>query len=218
MLAYFVEWSFRGYLPFSSLRGVVPWYDTIPQVGAILFFSGWAGRRAEGSPPTRVEPAARLGRPGHAGPFGRASLGPHQGRSDASSSIRGVPGPILPGARTPSSSALPQLRRLRAVYLAHALADDQRRHLARLDRAEAVARRAGIGREAIRRAFGKVPAPEIPDVYDAGAMLALPWKGTENDPARVRAILGPYFEMEPGPRVPEALLETANEAVEFPPQ
>ncbi|MDR3636042.1 MAG: hypothetical protein P4L84_19725 [Isosphaeraceae bacterium] len=44
LLAYFVEWSARGYLPYDrSLREVVGWYDAVPQVGAVLFVAGWWG-------------------------------------------------------------------------------------------------------------------------------------------------------------------------------
>ena len=37
--SYLVEWTFRGYLPFRSLRTlnlgmIVPWYDAIPHIGA----------------------------------------------------------------------------------------------------------------------------------------------------------------------------------------
>ncbi len=41
-----MEWSFRGYVDFdfwrtTDIRAMVPWYDAIPQVGAVLFAAGW---------------------------------------------------------------------------------------------------------------------------------------------------------------------------------
>jgi len=40
--SYFFEWCVRGYKPYPELRlVVVPWYDGIPQIGAVLFAAGW---------------------------------------------------------------------------------------------------------------------------------------------------------------------------------
>ena len=44
--SYLVEWTVRGYMPFRLLRTVnlsmvVPWYDVVPQLGAVLFVVGW---------------------------------------------------------------------------------------------------------------------------------------------------------------------------------
>ena len=44
--SYLMEWSFRGYVNFDywrtvDIRAMVPWYDAIPQVGAVLFAAGW---------------------------------------------------------------------------------------------------------------------------------------------------------------------------------
>ncbi len=63
--SYLVEWTFRGYLDFRYLRtinlyNIVPWYDAIPQIGAVLFVAGWwsGPRRAGVSPavPSRTIP------------------------------------------------------------------------------------------------------------------------------------------------------------------
>ena len=199
--AYFVEWSFRGYLPFSSLRGVVPWYDTIPQLGAVLFLSGWL---ADARPPL----PARIGRLRDA-PLGAvlavlalttALLAVHRPRVQ-SLYTGDAPKPTPAEARV---FLTPELRLLRARYLASALARHQRLHLARLDAAEAVARREGIGRKGIADAFGRVDTPEIPDVYDAADMLALPWENTDpsRTPADIRRVLGPYLRIDPTPTIP----------------
>ena len=44
--AYAVEWTFRGYMDYQflrtiNLRFIVPWYDSIPQIGTVLFLAGW---------------------------------------------------------------------------------------------------------------------------------------------------------------------------------
>ena len=55
--SYLVEWTVRGYFPFRLLRTInmgmiVPWYDTVPQIGAVLFVAGWlAGPRGRESKP-----------------------------------------------------------------------------------------------------------------------------------------------------------------------
>ena len=78
--------------------------------------------------------------------------------------------------------------------------------MAKLDHAEAVAAREGIGREAIARTFGRVDAPYLPKPYNAADMLDLPWQGSVNDPARVRRALGEFFEIEPEPTLPLSLV------------
>ncbi|HEV3120796.1 MAG TPA: hypothetical protein VGY53_02785, partial [Isosphaeraceae bacterium] len=56
VISFFVEWTVRGYLPFFLLRGAVPWYDTIPHIGWVLFVAGWwAGHNAPAnSAPSRA--------------------------------------------------------------------------------------------------------------------------------------------------------------------
>ena len=52
-------WSFRGYLPFNSLRGFVPWYDVVPYHGLVLFLIGWRAalaRNGNETKPARVRP------------------------------------------------------------------------------------------------------------------------------------------------------------------
>ena len=46
LAAYLVEWTFRGYLDYRflrtiNLRFIVPWYDAVPQIGAVLLAAGW---------------------------------------------------------------------------------------------------------------------------------------------------------------------------------
>ena len=54
-------WSFRGYMAFWTLRGVVLWYDTVPHLGAVLFVSGWWARDTTGDPDVGGTIAFRFG-------------------------------------------------------------------------------------------------------------------------------------------------------------
>ena len=67
---YLLEWTFRGYLDYHNLRTInpyviVPWYDAIPQIGAVLFAAGLVvGTRPARTFVFLVPPAiARPGRP-----------------------------------------------------------------------------------------------------------------------------------------------------------
>lgn len=187
--AYYVEWIFRGYLPFSSLRGIVPWYDTIPHVGVVLFGMGWLLRMVGPRPGRGIIPLWR-----------GAALGVlilqialvivHQPRVDALFE-KGIPASSLEPLE--AKAVTPALRLNAARLLAAEFARRQRDDLARLDRAEVVARKAGIDRDAIRQAFGRVLVLEIPKVYDAADMLILPESGKLDDPARVRSLLGKWL-------------------------
>ena len=74
--SYLVEWTFRGYLPFRYLRTInlgmiVPWYDAIPHIGAVLFIAGGSAgpQRADARHSLGHSPAGvtRLGAVGLAG-------------------------------------------------------------------------------------------------------------------------------------------------------
>jgi hypothetical protein len=207
VLGYFVEWTYRGYLPFSSLRGhIVPWYDTIPHLGAVLFAAGWfAGDRAlrltrEIAPASRWAGAAVV-------VLELLLVMVHQPRVDAQLE-QTVPKLDAVEAKV---YVTPELRRKRAAYLAGLRADWQRRALARLDRAEALASRQGLGRDALTRAFGRLDVPELPPTYDALDLLALPAQGTAADPAAIRQAFQAFFAPEPMPTIdlPEDLIRHA---------
>ena len=201
--SYFAEMVFRGYLDYDDFREVrhwtdtrsesFAWYETIPHVGFVLFLAGWwsATRGAGASPATRG---------GALGAFALlvVLLAVHRPRADAQVELTV---PRLTDTERVRFAA-PELRRLRALYLAADRADWQRRHLAKLDRAEAVARREGLGRRQIKALFGRVDAPELPSVYRAEDLLALPRDGpnAEPDPSAARQALGPLFAVEPPPR------------------
>jgi hypothetical protein len=94
------------------------------------------------------------------------------------------------------------LRSMRANWLLLDRANWQRRHLRRLDQAQEVATRLGIGRDGIRAVFGRLAVPELPEVYDAAGLLDLPDRGRFSDPDAIRRALAPYVFMETEPRPP----------------
>lgn len=191
-LSYFVELSFRGYLPFSSLRGYVPWYDAIPHLGFVLLIAGWFAAVH----PAPIQKNAQI--------FTNKSiifvmmlecslLLIHRTRSDE------LFVKSLPYLTEPERKALPvlSLRRLRASYLLQDRSLSQRRHLERYEKAEAIARKLGIGLDAIHKALGRGSIPEIPDAYDSFEMLDVPATGKPVDSVIVREALGSWLEYQP---------------------
>lgn len=201
-----LAFAFRGYLGYDSLRPL-QWYNTIPDVGAVLAASGWWSGLA-------MAPAKgfrRLSRRGLIICTGLVAvlLGLHAPRVERRLIAEGPP--LTTAEREPRNLfPIPVLQRLRAVYFLMEDAGRQRRALARLDRAEAIGRQLGIGRAAIRRTFGRVVVPGWPSLIaeeDAIDLLDLPEVGPFDDPRRTRASLGPLFAHEPAHR-PEWLRPT----------
>ena len=209
--AYMVEWTFRGYMDFQflrtiNLRFIVPWYDSIPQIGAVLFLAGWWNSRRSvlpaGQPPASPQPPSRLACL-CIGLLIAVLIGLNRPRVDEL--VRATVAPLFPSER--ELLALPRLQTMRANVLLIDQAEWQRSHLRRLDQCEEIARRMGWGRDAIRAAFGHrfiqatvgALPPGLQDLYDAAAVLDLPDRGRPVDPWTVRAALGKYFVDEPPP-------------------
>lgn len=207
---YLLEWTFRGYLDLHNMRtispyAVVPWYDAMPMVGASLFAVGWwsgphhpsASVARRPIPPTRAAAIAIAA---------MVWLLVLANRPRVDVLIRGT---------APSMSAwerdyfkIDRLQTMRASLLRIERAAWQRRYLRRLDQAEAVARRLGIGREEIRSAFGHVFIPASTgrllllqrDHYDVAAILDLPDRGRVTDLSAIRSAMARYLIAEPEPR------------------
>jgi hypothetical protein len=207
---YLLEWTFRGYLEFQGMRTlnpyvVVPWYDVIPQIGAVLFAAGWwSGRRPALSSP---RPADRRPAP----PTRSAALGIallslalvilNRPRVDAL--IRATCPPLL--ASEERQFKIPRLQTMRASAILSLRVEWQRHYLRRLDQVEAIARRLGIGQDGIRAAFGHIFIPHSTgrlllahrELYDVAAVLDLPPRGRTMDKATIHAALDPYLRPEP---------------------
>jgi hypothetical protein len=197
--SYFQAFILRGYKPFAELRlVVVPWYDGIPQIGAVLFVAGWCSGPRPARMPRHLLPLTRFsGLVVLSLAVGLVLL--NRPRVDTLWRMRPGNMPIL----LPSELArypVPELQTLRTSAIVRDRAAWQRRHLAKLEQAEAVARRMGIGRDAISRVFGRVPAPDLPEVYDAVGLLDLSREGTETNPVVIRQALGPLLAVEREPR------------------
>jgi hypothetical protein len=85
----------------------------------------------------------------------------------------------------------------------------QRTYLRRLDQAEQVARRMGLGQDEVRAVFGylwipgaigRLPPPNQFELYDVAGLLNLPRNGQPTNPAVIRSALGPLLEQPKEPR------------------
>jgi hypothetical protein len=203
---YMLEWTFRGYLEFQNMRtlnpyAVVPWYDVLPQVGAVLFAVGWwtGARRPAGGRPVPTRSAA----------FGIALMALALvvvNRPRVDTLIRQSAPAML--ASELEKFKIPRLQLMRADTILSMRVEQQRKYLRRLDRAEAVARRLGIGQDGIRAAFGHIFIPYSTgrlllahrDLYDVAAILDIPARGRTTDVPSIRAAMSPYLVPEPEPR------------------
>jgi hypothetical protein len=196
--SYAVEWLFRGYLPFSSLRGFVPWYDAGPQVGLALMLAGWwsAARAAPGTPREHDS---------HPLTWGKVAI-----ILSVQIGLAGLAAPrcdvlTIESVRKPTPSELktfpiPRLQRLWAIYVADNRKQRQIRMLSRIDKAATVARAKGWGRRDLRPILGRTAWPD-PPVIDDVDLLDLPEVGTQPvDPEQARMLFGPAFFFEPEPR------------------
>ena len=197
--SYLMVYYFRGYMPYEDMR-LVGWYHAIPEIGAILFVAGWwsrcrdeadPGRPARSSVLTRRELLAVV-------TLASAMVALHLPRATRL---------VLDGApkMSPKEAAMfptPELQRLRAILLADEHAKLQRRALVRLEGAERVARDMGIGRLTIRRTFGRVLVPGIPELQKQSdaASLAGParWRPAAGKPGHcARELCATTWLVEP---------------------
>ncbi len=196
--SYWIQCTARGYAPFWMIRLIAPWYHAVPQIGAVLLLFGWVSNCRKNTIPDRAAPApvtwegvicvilvtialVALNHPRVEAIWENSVLhATWLTTTERGSSRKGMPTRIV---------ALD-----RAIW--------QRRHLVKLEDAEATARRLGIGRDAIHRVFGRLDVPNIPSISDALDLLDLPGTGPETDPDRIRRALGHYVRMSPEPPLP----------------
>src|SRR5262249_30362813 len=103
---------------------------------------------------------------------------------------------------------IPRLQLMRADTILSMRVEQQRKYLRRLDRAEGVARRLGIGQDGIRAAFGHIFIPYSTgrlllaprELYDVAAILDIPARGRTTDVPTIRATMSPYLVPETEPR------------------
>ncbi|MFI5457414.1 MAG: hypothetical protein ACHRXM_18375, partial [Isosphaerales bacterium] len=212
--SYAIEWVFRGYMDYQylrtiSLRFVVPWYDAIPQIGAVLLTMGWwAATRPETARLRVITTHKSVTLWGILGVGTLAVLLIALNRPRVDAAVRNSVPSLLRSERESKLFALPRHQTLRANLLLMGRAEWQRRHLRRLDRCEETARRMGLGRDAIRAAFVHpwIPAtfivlsPTQYDLYDAVALLDLPEQGRQVDPPTVRGALAEFLAEDSEPR------------------
>src|SRR5262249_53362683 len=144
IISFLMVYTFRGDLHFDFLRAY-GWYDAIPQVGAVLFVAGWW--TALRTPLRPKRPLTSRGLVSVAG-LAVVLLVLNVPRADR----------IFVGWAGLSGR---ESGRHEALAVASRRAEHQRSFLARLDRAEQIAAREGIGRRAIRAVFGRVIGPGV---------------------------------------------------------
>jgi hypothetical protein len=214
--SYWIEWVFRGYMDYYLLRPVslrlyVPWYDVVPQIGAVLLVTcwwaaarpGWAGLAAAS---TRPFPTWS----------GILAIGVLTmvlivlNRPRVALAVRNSVPSLVPWEQEHDPKLFPTIRQqtMRANILLLNRAEWQRKYLRRLDRCQEVARRLGLGRDSIRAAFGHQWIPgtfhTVRDfqhqLYDAVAVLDLPERGRPVDLDTVRGALAEFFADDGEPR------------------
>ncbi|GAC1467023.1 MAG: hypothetical protein NVSMB9_08160 [Isosphaeraceae bacterium] len=198
--SYLLVYAFRGHFSWSSLRPLL-WYHAIPQVGAVLFVAGWW--RALW--PTDPRGSSRLNRRELLLVLGLVGVlcviqAPRAERELIAAA------PPLTGSET-RRFPIAGLQRLRAIYFRSEMQDRQLRAFARLDRADRVVARLGTGAGTLRRVFGRVLVPGIPENQigtDVFSLLRLPADDPSalDDPARLHAALDELIRPEPRPRPP----------------
>ncbi len=122
--------------------------------------------------------------------------------------IRGTSPPLIGSEH--EKFKITRLQTMRANAIQSIRVEWQRRYLLRLDQAEVVARRLGIGQDGIRAAFGHIFIPASTgrllmaqrELYDVAAILDLPAQGRAIPPAAIRDALGRYLVPDSEPRAP----------------
>jgi hypothetical protein len=212
--AYLVEWTFRGYLDFSllrtiGLRALIPWYDAIPQIGAVLFAAGWCSGRWRPMPVPKGESfwRSRVTRAEGLWLVSIAAVMLLLNSPRVEDLVRRSVPSLLPSEAAAFHAM--HMQTMRANTLMTTQAEWQRAALRRLDRAEKVAKKMGIGRDVIRGALGRAllvgsfaskPPLELLGIYDSAALLDIPETGRQVDAKTVQAALRSFFIEEPEPR------------------
>ena len=171
--SYLLVYFFRGNFPYSSLRDL-GWYNAIPQVGAAVFAAGWWQSLRPDLPHslTRIEAVGVLG-------FVGLLCVLHAPRAERNL-IKYAP------ALYPSEVEkfpIPELLRLRALYFKEEQLGRQVRAFARLTKAKSAIAHLNVSPETLRRIYGRVLVPGIPDQQRNSDVFSL-IKFPPEDPAR----------------------------------
>ena len=171
--SYLLVYFFGGNFPYSSLRDL-GWYNAIPQVGAAVFAAGWWQSLRPDLPHslTRIEAVGVLG-------FVGLVCVLHAPRAERNL-IKYAP------ALYPSEVEkfpIPELLRLRALYFKEEQLGRQVRAFARLTKAKSAIAHLNVSPETLRRIYGRVLVPGIPDQQRNSDVFSL-IKFPPEDPAR----------------------------------
>ncbi len=185
VLPYLMAFFLRAGFGFESLRSL-GWYNTMPQVGAVLFAAGWLSDRIIG-PPAPPAPASRGGLLGVA-LVAAVLFGLHAPRVERLLIENAPPMSEFAQRKMPT----PPLRRLRAVYYLSEEAARQYRALQRLKRVEQIAAGARLSRATLRKRLGPFPMPGWPPAINDLDALDLVKLSENGGPAPA---LGAFVEL-----------------------
>ncbi|MFM1801466.1 MAG: hypothetical protein RJA81_818 [Planctomycetota bacterium] len=202
--SYFVEWTFRGYFSWVALKNVVNWYDSIPLIGWSILLCGWI-QAALNNLTIHEEVGSAFGRIWMNRGQGigilcllTSMMILHQPEVDRQL-IENMP-PLTQFELDNRMFPIKSLKKLRAVYIWDERVKWQRRHLVKLQEAEAIAQKKGWSYADIHATFGRVLLPLIPDVYDGALLMDIPLKNSESgNPEEIRKTLGRLLTLEPEP-------------------
>lgn len=202
--AYLVEWTFRGYFSWVDLKFILPWYDSIPLIGWVIFICGWCCSGRLGASPTNAGTSIGkiwVNRREAAAVLGALLMMMLLHQSEVERQLIGIMPPLTDHEVEIRKFPVPNLRALRSVYLWEERVKWQRRHILKLQQAEAIAQKQGWSVEDVHNALGRVRLPMIPEVYDAAYMMDIPVKSTKSvEVTDIKRVLGPLLELEPEPR------------------
>jgi hypothetical protein len=158
-----IEYTFRGNLPYSSLRAL-SWYYAIPQVGAILFLAGW-WTALRGGLSGRMTLGQVAGIGGLVVVFCAIHI-PHwrQQWIDAAPPFAPDEALVFPTS---------ELRFERALYHRQEFHRLQLRALARLDRVDRILAQVGASPDTVRDFVGRITIPGIPEQQRTTDALAI---------------------------------------------
>ena len=195
--SYLLVYFFRGNFPYRSLRAL-GWYNAIPQVGAMIFAAGWwhSLRLVLPHALTRIEALTLFG-------FVGLLCILQVPRVERNLLLNAPPLYASEAKRLP----IPELQRLRALYVKEELLGRQVRALARLTKAEVALTRLHAGPETLRRIYGRVLVPGIPAkqfASDAFSVMKLPPDDPSYpfEPRRIQRAIDGLIQPEAEPRPP----------------
>jgi hypothetical protein len=191
LVSYLLIYTARGYLPFASLR-TTPWYQTLPQIGFVVFAGGLLAR---GAPVPGARHVANMGSVLAIVAFGVVVCALQKPLAD-----RLFLEEVFPSLSAREAESLPlpaSLPQQMAGEVARLSASEQARVLDQFDRIEAASRQFGISAGTLEESFGKPSFPSIPTELNPWTILRLAPEPGAAEATAVREALGWIRDVPP---------------------